>query len=174
MYKLIPVNKLITRIALAAPLIMAFLIYFFSEELSQVQVFGSSFETNRKGVFDQVFEHLELYEVFSGDYQTHLFDNLHNVYISIFATIGIFGVIFYILFFDALLVKLSEKDKAIPYQKMAYLFVLMLIIYSSVEAALFVSGSAFAMNFICVFLLFVFENPNTKPTELSAENKGQK
>ncbi len=171
LYKLVPINKLITRIALAVPLVMAFLIYFFSEELSRIEFLGSAFETSRKNVFDQVFEQLELYEVFSGDYQTFLFDNLHNVYISIFATIGIFGVIFYILYSDTLLVKLSQKDAVLSYQKTAYICVLMLIIYSSVEAALLVSGSAFAMNFICVFLLFVFEDPNKKPMEIATQNK---
>lgn len=174
LYKMIPISKLITRIALFAPLVMAFLIYFFNEELSNVKFLGSAFDTDRKNVFDRVFENLELYEIFAGDFQTHLFGNLHNMYISIFATIGIFGVIFYILYCDTLLVKLSEKDSVLPYQKIAYLCVLMLIIYSSVESALFCSGSAFAMNFISVFMLFVFENPDNNQIEEQTQEKSYK
>ncbi len=168
LHKFIKVKMWFTRLAMFVPAVMVVLIYFFNDMLIEIKILGESFESGRKSVFDSLFNNLNSFEFFSGDFANYAFENLHNVYISIFATIGIFGTLFYILFFDKMF-KTFARKKVQPesYQKMAYICLLILIIYSSVESALFCSGSAFAMCFISLYTLFALKKEKTN--SLSAE-----
>ena len=157
--KWIKINKIFTRTALVIPLVMAVLIYFFNEQLAEIKILGESMETGRKDVFEQVFSVLEFTEIFTGDFATHAFDNLHNVYISIFATIGIFGVLCYVFYFEKTLFLIAEKKDLTSYSKAACVGVLTLLVYSSVEATIFTGGSAFAVCFVSVYIFGAYESP---------------
>ncbi|MEE0929160.1 MAG: hypothetical protein UIG59_08200 [Acutalibacteraceae bacterium] len=156
--KVFPIKRIITRIALIIPIIMVAVIYLFNDELVEMQFLGSSVDTNRIGVYEQVFSNLQLHEIFLGDFATHSFGNLHNAYISIFGTIGIFGVIIYAYFMYHTLMSHTKSLEYNMSQKMAYIGILLIIIHSAVEAAFFIGGSAYAMGFICLYTLFVFNN----------------
>ena len=153
--KWIKINKIFTRIALVIPLVMAVLIYFFNEQLTEIKILGESMETGRKGVFEQLFSVLEFTEIFTGDFATHPFDNFHNVYISIFATIGIFGVLCYVFYFEKTLFLIAEKKDLTSYSKAACIGVLTLLVYSSVEATIFTGGSAYAMCFVGIYVFAI-------------------
>ena len=156
--KIIPVNSFVTKLAIAVPWIMVAIIYFFNEKLVEINFLGSSVETGRINVFDKVLGNLNFIKFLFGDFATHSFDNLHNVYISIFGTIGIFGVILYSSYLSNALISSSDKTVDNLSDKMAYLCVLLMVVYSSVEAALFVAGSAYAMCFVGVYACFVLED----------------
>ncbi len=155
LYKVIPVSSFVTKAAIAIPWVMVAIIYFFNEQLVEINFLGSSVETGRLGVFDQVFGSLNLKKILFGDFATHSFDNLHNVYISVFGTIGIFGVILYASYLSSVLISQSQRDVHNASEKMSYLGVLLMVVYSSVEATFFVGGSAFAMCFIGAYSCFV-------------------
>lgn len=153
--KKIPVKRYMTRIALATPLIMIILILLFNDKMVEWQILGSSVDTGRIHIFNRVFNNLEFHEFLLGDFATHNFNNLHNIYISIFGTIGIFGVVLYAIYMNNMLTP-HQQGRYSLVQKMAYLGALLLIIYSSVESAIFTGGSAFAMCFIGLYLSSTF------------------
>ena len=164
-HKRVKIKKDSTRIALAMPFVMAILIYFFNEKLVEFKVLGESAETGRKAVFDQVFEVLDFSEIFTGDFGVFAFDNLHNVYVSVFATIGILGLFFYILYFANVLDSVAEKKLSKIYNKFAYIGVVVLLSYSSVEATIFTGGSAFAMCFMSIFVFCTFDLQQTEDAD---------
>lgn len=154
--KLIPVGKFVTKIAIVVPWLMVAAIYFFNDKLVEIEFLGSSVETGRINVFDQVFKGINFFEFLFGDFLKHTFDNLHNIYISIFGTIGIFGVLLYSSYLSNSLLSQSNRTIHDISEKMAYVGILLFVIYSSVEATFFVGGSAFAMCFIGVYACFMF------------------
>lgn len=151
----ISVKKWLIRVVLLFPLVIVFAIIFFHDELVSLRLLGDSVETGRIGVYNQVFDMLEFHEIFVGDFTTHLFDNLHNVYISIFGTIGIFGVIVYVAYLSSMTNRIVKAGLSLDFKKAGFFNVLLLIAHSSVEASLFVAGSAYAMSFICVYCIAV-------------------
>ena len=160
--KKIKIKKAITRIILLIPMIMIILIYSYNDQLVNLQLLGSSVETGRINVFEYVFSDLDFREIFFGDFATHSFANFHNIYVTIFGTIGIFGVTIYAFFLDHSLISQQKNVDYSLAQKMAYIGVLSFVIYSSVEATLFTGGSAFAMCFIGVFVSFAFQSQKTE------------
>lgn len=152
--KKIPVTRMVTRLAFAAPLVMVILIYFFNDKMVEWQIFGSSVETGRINVFNQVFNNLEFHEFFLGDFGNLAFNNLHNIYISVFGTIGIIGFILYVAYMYNMFIRHQEDNNYA--QKLAYIGILLLVIYSSVESTFFTGGSAFAMCFMGLYLLAGF------------------
>ena len=157
LYRVIPVSSFVTKVAIAIPWVMVAIIYFFNDQLVDMNFLGSSVETGRINVFDKVFSSLNLKKILFGDFATHSFNNLHNVYISIFGTIGIFGVILYSSYLSSVLISQSQRDVYNPSMKMAYVGVLLMVVYASVEAAYFVGGSAYAMCFIGIYTCFVLD-----------------
>ena len=151
------IRKSYIRTALLVPVVAILAIYFFDSKLAEWKLLGFSLEMGRKNVFDQVFDVLEFHEIFVGDFATHWFANLHNVYISIFGTIGIFGAIVYALFMFSTMYDVAGDGNLAIYKKIGLVNVLLLIIQSSTEAALFVSGSAFAMSFVSVYCTAVVQ-----------------
>ncbi len=156
--KWVPVGKFVTKIAIAVPWVMVAAIYFFNDALVDIHFLGSSVETGRINVFDQVFKNINFFKFLFGDFLRHTFDNLHNVYISIFGTIGIFGVLLYSSYLSNSLLSQSNRTIHNISEKMAYVGILLFVIYSSVEATFFVGGSAFAMCFIGVYSFFIMQN----------------
>lgn len=154
--KKIKVSSFIAKIAIAIPWVMVAAIYFFNEQLAEINFLGSSFETGRINVFEQVFSQLDVGRFLFGDFAVHRFDNLHNVYISVFGTIGIFGVIIYALYLSNMLITQSGRTIHNFSEKMAFYGMLLMVIYASVEATFFVGGSAYAMCFIGIYISSVF------------------
>lgn len=155
LFKIVPVSRVVTKLAIAIPWVMVAIIYFFNEKLVEINFLGSSVETGRLSIFDKVFANMTFKKLLFGDFAAHSFDNLHNVYISVFGTIGIFGVILYASYLSSVLISQSNRSAVTASEKMAYFGVLLLMVYSSVEATFFVGGSAFAMCFIGVYTCFV-------------------
>lgn len=154
----IQIKKIYVRTALFVPLLAVLAIYFFDDKFAEWKLFGFSLEMGRKAVFDQLFDTLAFHEVFVGNFATNQFANFHNVYISIFGTIGIIGAIVYALFMFSTMYSIAEKEKMAAHKMIGVVNVLLLIMQSSTESSLFVSGSAFAMSFISVYCTAVVQD----------------
>ncbi len=154
--KKIKSGKVFCSIALTVPVIAVFLIMFFSKLLEELQLMGDSLDTGRKAIFERAFQDLGFSEFFFGDFSAFSFTNLHNFYISVFATAGILGAVLFAFFLRRALKDRWKQQKEV-YQKLALCGTGVLIMQGSMEAALFVAGSAYAMGFVSVYILAAAE-----------------
>ena len=164
--KLIPVGKFVTKIAIAVPWLMVAAIYFFNDALVEIEFLGSSVETGRIDVFQNALKGMNFFRFLFGNFSIS-FNNMHNVYITVFATIGIFGVILYSSYLSNSLISQSDKVVNNLSEKMAYVGVLLFVIYSSVEAAMMVSGSAYAVCFTGIYVYFSYDQDESEEDEKS-------
>lgn len=156
--KKLKVKRSFAKIALAIPLVAVVIIVNYYEKLVDMKFWGDPLETGRLNVFNQVFNGLQVHEILLGDFATHLFGNLHNAYISIFGTIGTLGAIAFAVFLYMILKYHCPKSKDAIWKKIGFMNVLLIIMHSAVESALLVSGSAYAVGFMCVYSLAVAED----------------
>lgn len=128
-------------------------------------VLGESIRTGRYDVYEKVLQGMSGIRFFVGDY-TFEFQNLHNGFWALFATLGVVGVIPFLWFFYAKLRETHRRVGETPTRKAALLGLLCILIYTSTEAAFLVTGSVYAAEVVSVYLLAL---PSTKPAAPSEE-----
>ena len=157
--------KIMTELSLLAPIVYLVLAIAFVSVLEFIQVSGDNIFTGRENIYARYFDNLTLVNFLFGDYAEFQFENLHNGYISIAATLGIVVLIAYYVFlrkilFDAY--KLLKKG----YESVTYCGLLCLIICMSTEAGFFVGGSMYAFLIAMVFFLIPHaEEKGKRPLE---------
>lgn len=141
---------------------LAFIIHFFFliisllfySVLGSISFMGESFDTGRSEIFNSLINELDIVKFLFGNFSIG-FENLHNGFICIFGTVGIFGaIIFFIL--------ISRKIKYVQYgvinegfNRIALLGLLCIVLVTSTEAAFFSAGSVFAASFVSIYLLSI-------------------
>lgn len=143
-------NKVLRKIALFVPIIFVIFILFFTDFYSDLIIMNEQFDTGRHYIFQNALIEFKNFEtIIFGDYHQFALQNLHNSLFSIFAG---FGIIVTFLFITLIYIKLNCCEKKYCYST-ALLGFLMLIVYSSVEAAFVISGSFYAVSFFIVYYL---------------------
>ena len=140
--------------AMVAPAVYAACALFLRAYFGDVTFLGESIFTGRERIYDRYLTNLNLINFMMGDFGKFRFDNLHNGYISIVATAGIFSLINFIIFLRRGLERNLVRLGQTRYSKVAFIGFLATIIYSSSEAAFFVGGSTYAYMIFVVYLLF--------------------
>ena len=141
-------------IALAAPAIFAICGHFFKDLFMVVKFIGESLFNGREEIYAKYFGNLDIFNFLFGDYVRFHFDNMHNGYVSITATVGIVALGSYIVFFwENLRRNLGRLEATLP-EKVAFTGFLCTLMYTSTEAAMIVGGSNYAFLLASVYMLF--------------------
>ncbi len=149
-FKRIRLYRPILWIVFAVPVFFFFALRWFPDLI----VMGDVFDTGRSEMYRVVFDQLDLGKIILGDFDTFALNNLHNALLSVFASLGsVCVLIFTIILF--LQTKSLGKTVAIKERKVLLIGVLALVVHSSVEAALLVSGTAYAASFFTIYYLCV-------------------
>lgn len=148
----IKVKTWIVLVAFLLPILFVLFLVNFEFLYGNLTFLGDSFDTGRVNIYRRVFYFLDLMTAPFGNYVKFSFDNMHNAFMSIFATLGALGVCLFIFFFIEKFVvayfNVDNKIKRIP-----YFCIVLLLIHACVESAFFVSGSIYAVGAIIPFLL---------------------
>ena len=137
--------------------------------MGNLYLFGETVETGRNEIYSLVLEELDALSFLVGDFQFR-FQNLHNGFWSIFATIGSMGLVAFISLLNTSLRQAQQKLTAEGGDKIAMVGLFLLIVYTSTEAAFLTAGSVFAVEVSTIYLLSVSGGCIWWP----GENKGEK
>ena len=140
---------MIAKIAFFLPIILFIFIVFFQQAAQSILVMGEEFDTGRATIFSDVFTNYDLVKFLLGDYSSHQFENLHNAYLSIFATAGFFVALLYVVFLRNKFLEIHKTAKQ-RHQQLAFVGLITLIVHMSVEAAFFTAGSVYAVSVMCL------------------------
>ncbi len=144
----------ICAVALLAPLVYVLFTVNFSEVMKNLNVLGETAETGRLDIYKTVLENMNFKRLIIGDF-SYRFQNLHNGYMSIFATTGLLGASAFILFLYMKYNDLHRFAKDIYQNKAALIGLCAMVFYTSVEAALITAGSVYAASVISVYFLCI-------------------
>ena len=156
-------------IAFGSSIVFLVVTLLLEQTLDTLFVLGDIFNTGRSNIYERVLNSLDFLSFFVGRYE-YRFENLHNAFWSIFATIGLFGVGAYYWFITSKVRDIhfyaasSQKTR-----KFAYVGLLLIFIYTATEAAFLVSGGSFAAMVTSIYILSVFEKEKNAPEELLQE-----
>ncbi len=139
----------ITKCAFMAPIIMFIFILFFQEAADSLLILGEEFDTGRVSIYQRVFRNYNIVDFILGDFSRYLFGNLHNAYLSVFATAGFFTMVFYIVYLRNKFLEIQKSAKH-RHQSLAFFGLTLLVVHMSVEAAFFTAGSVYAISVICL------------------------
>lgn len=166
--KKIKITPVMLRIVFVFPIIFT-IILIQTPEIATIQFLGDNLDTGRYIIFSRFLRELNISMFLFGDFASTQFANMHNAFISIVSTIGILGLL---LFLAVMYGKYKELCNKIYLKKdkiVIVLGLLSIILYSSVEAALLVSGSIFATLVFILFVLYFSEE--VKDIDMDGEKK---
>lgn len=148
------VPKCSIDIAIFTPFVYAFLAMFFFAVFGTIEIGGESLFNGRENIFNRYLSNLNPVSFFFGNYARFNFTNLHNSYVSIAATAGIFAVVAYMAFLRKCLQQNYRNALSQRYSAVSFAGFLCVLVYSSTEAAYFVGGSTYAFLIFMIFLFF--------------------
>ncbi len=140
---------ILTKVAFVLPILLFFFILFFQQAAHSILVMGEEFDTGRSTIFSEVFTDFDIVNFLLGDFSKYQFQNLHNAYLSIFASAGFFVALLYVVYMRGKILELQKTAKQHP-QQIALIGLVMLVIHMSVEAAFFTAGSVYAVSVMCL------------------------
>ncbi len=148
------------QIIVFIPIIMFLFLMFFQQVYENFIVMGEAFDTGRFSIYTRVFRNYSIIDFLFGDFSRYRFDNLHNGYLSIMATVGVPSMVLFISLLyqktTALLNYISQR-----HQRLAYIGLLFLIMHMAFEAAFFTAGSVYAVS----VLILVWLSNETQESE---------
>lgn len=137
------------------PVLFIFLIFLNQYFDLDIYILSETLDTGRSDIYSTVLNEMSLSDFLFGVFEFQ-FQNLHNAYWSIFATIGFIGVILFISILDIKLRQLQERARVENDMRIALIGLLCIILYTSTEAAYLTAGGTWAASVMSVFLLCVF------------------
>jgi len=150
-FRRIKIKPVHVAVALVFPIVVLFFILYGSEIYGDVQIMGESFETGRIEIFQRIFTNNTLPSILFGNFRTFRFDNLHNSIAAIFATSGLLPTVAFLalMYENCRYVCVSAVSER---QHNALAAILLLVVHSSMEAAVFTKGSVYA---VMVSMLYI-------------------
>lgn len=152
------------NIALLAPLIYAILAQYLFPYFDEIMILGESLFNGREDIYDRYFNNLSLSTFLFGDFNRFRFQNLHNGYVAIAATIGIVGLVSFVSLLKNALAGIGDV-RLKEYEKIAAIAFLCIIVYTCTEAAFFVGSVNYAYLMYTVFLLFAIPDNAEEPAQ---------
>ena len=113
-----------------------------------------TFDSGRDTIYKNFFGKLSFLGFIFGDFQKYQFVNMHNAYISIMATIGFLGAFIFVVLLYRQYERMFERKITKKHVLTMAFSLLLIIVYISIEAALFVAGSLYSVSmFLSVYLM---------------------
>ena len=150
-----PVKKYLLPLnicCLFVPLIMIIVqIIFIHNNFSDILFLGKKLDTGRPEMFLEILNTIEQSPSFLilGDFGSYYFQNKHNFFLSIFASLGLLGVvtILYIWIYSLSQIFSHVKNRV---QENAYLLIFVFFIHSSSETMFLIGSIPYALFFLVV------------------------
>lgn len=123
----------------------------FSFFLPNLTILGEMLDTGRSTIYQNTISNMDRFSFFFGDLARFQLQNLHNAYLSIFASLGVFVFTLFVVLLSRSLKRVSMIRAEGKDQRALLFGFLAVIIHGSVEAALLTSGTVYSVS---VYLLY--------------------
>ena len=119
---------------------------------------GEELDTGRSEIYNDVFLKMDFLRFFFGEFSTK-FQNLHNAFWSIFATIGVVGLASFlgVLYSKIRDVHVFNMRSNKFDSKIALIGLFCIVAYMATESAFVTAGGTYAASFLCLYLIGVSE-----------------
>ena len=159
------IGRILSRVAIFIPVIFMVFMLVGGTRFSTFEFLGESFDTGRREIFTQAIGSLNSIEtILWGNYRMYASQNLHNSAVSILVEYGLIVLVIY----EVLLanrIKNIATSSSVRKHGTALLALCLIVVYSSVEAAFFISGSFYAVSVFVVYYLGLPEERVAMPKE---------
>lgn len=149
-------NKAII-ICFLIPLFSMLLMLFIGPEYQDLMFLGSSIMTGREEIYRNTLSNLSITQIVFGAYSIYGLRNLVNGYLTIFASLGIVPFIVYLSMLWQMIQTLNFKQVD-NRDKVAIIAICAVMIHTSTESALLVSGTYFASSFFLLMYVATVDN----------------
>lgn len=147
------IPKIVTELCMLAPFAYLAVALAMAPLLSDLELLGDSLFTGRENIYARYFDNLNPISFLFGDIAEFKFENLHNAYISIAASVGIIVFLLYYTFIRKALLNFYGKGNVSGYSAVAYCGLLCVMIYSSAEGGFLVGGTTYGALIAMMFLM---------------------
>ena len=159
-----PIPKVWVKLVLLIPFLYVLFAQFWAGVFEGVTFMGQDVLTGREQIYNQYFSLLTPFTFFLGNFTVFQFDNLHNGYLSIAATSGIFALVSFIFMLNHEITRSYQYSEFSKVEKAGFAGFLGVVLYSCTEAAMFVGGSTYAFLILTIYLIF------TRPHKVENES----
>lgn len=132
---LLKCRRIFRYIVLVAPIIMIIIQFALNDKIGDFELLGKDLDTGRYVMYRSLLEQIsdEPLQYILGNLCKYNFQNFHNGVLTIFASLGIIGAVWTIRMWNICLGDIEKTFKS-KYQKLAYFFVLLLLLDSVAES----------------------------------------
>lgn len=132
---LLKCRRIFRYTVLVAPIIMIIIQFAFNDKIGDFELLGKDLDTGRYVMYRDLLEQIsnEPLQYIFGNLCKYNFQNFHNGILTIFASLGVIGVIWTIRMWNICLGDIEKTIKS-KYQKLAYFFVLLFLLDSVAES----------------------------------------
>ena len=162
--------KFITEFSLLSPVIYVVLAVAVGAALDFIQISGHNIFTGREEYYARYFDNLDPISFLFGDFAEFQFENLHNGYISIAATVGIVALTVYYVFLRKTLLD-ARRTLTRRFEKVAYCGLLCIVVYTCTEAGLLIGGAMYAFLISMTFFMMPTVNDEDAVCEEEIEQE---
>lgn len=121
---------------------------------AELTFMGETLFNGREEVYNKYLGNMTFGSFMIGNMERFRFDNLHNGYLAISASVGVPTCIGYAFFLKSYM-KLNRPHRDVPtFERVAFLGFLCAVMYTGAEAAFFVGGATYAMLVFSICVLF--------------------
>lgn len=141
------ISERVIKFAAILPVIFISLLQYFADSpfVAGIEIFGKPLLSGREEIFAYTIKAISQSKRWLfGNFGRYLFENLHNAYLSVYASVGILGLLVFYIFFYSQIKSYWKKSGNSVVSKMAFVGLLLLFVEGSVESAVMVSGSMYA------------------------------
>lgn len=146
--------RIFPGIAIALPIAYALMAQYLFPFFGEITFRGETIFNGREDIFSRYFDNINLSNFLFGDFNQFRFDNLHNGYVSIAATLGVPALICFLIFLKENVYKNYRQIEFAKYESVAFWGFICIIMYACTEASLFVSSASYGFLIFSVYLLF--------------------
>lgn len=158
------ITKLWVQIIFLIPLVYL-LLPLLDSSVTSLRFMNDLLFNGREVIYRRYFDNLDFMLVLVGDMNTFAFDNLHNGYLAIAASVGLFTCVYYLRFLTHCVLISMPVSGTPNYERVAFVGFLCLILHTGAEASYLTGGVNYAFLVFSIFALFAKPYPTVNSTE---------
>ena len=153
-WKKMCLTKKFMRIAFISAALLAVALSFLPN-VGKLVFMGDALDTGRTSIFAGYIRGLSFMSFLWGDFETYPLNNMHNAFLSLLASFGIFAAIACWFFYYRGYVSICAGKPNNMEQKVLQLSSIAIVFHSAVESSLLTSGAIYAVSsFLVLFMAF--------------------
>lgn len=161
------VNKKILFLAFLVPAVYVFMELFMGAVVANTTIMGETVATGRGNIFIEFLGNTDIWSILVGDFGQYGRTNLHNGYITVFARVGLVGLVpFIMMLWRGYGQCYQDACRGGKPEFLAFCSLVLILLHTTMEAAYLTGGTMYA-GIICLLMLLTVPD-DTEQTQADA------